>query len=501
MENGVGEPTVNGRHRFLRRAARRRSQLPVRVRDITVTDEHEVKRAVHAAMLGNAMEWFDFGIYAYLAVTIGEVFYPSGSETAQTLSSLATFAAAFLVRPIGGLVLGPLGDRIGRKSILALTMIMMAGATCAIGLLPSHAAIGFWAPVLLVLLRMVQGFSTGGEYGGAATFIAEYAPDRRRGYWASFLELGTLAGYTAAASLVTLLYTLLSDDAMISWGWRIPFLVAAPIGLVGLYLRVKLEDTPAFRQQQHDAGETGKATRPPEAKSLKTMFTGQWRAMVLCVALVAAYNVNDYMLLSYMPTYLESTIDISGTAGLMAIVVVMVISILLINRVGRLSDRVGRKPILMTGSIGFLVLALPSFLLIRTGHWVAIFVGLLALGLMLLCYLGVMSASLPALFPTELRYGSLAIAFNVGVSVFGGTTPLAVEALVSVTGSNLMPAVYMMCAACIGIVAVAVMKETSRKPLDGSAPAVATREEAEEIAEERRAEDTAAIRADVAVPS
>lgn len=253
-------PEAVARHRSLFRAVHRRRNPVLRRSDITVTDEAAVKRAVKATALGNAMEWFDFGVYSYLAVIIGKVFFSGAGDTVQVIASLATFAAAFLVRPLGGMFFGPLGDRVGRKKILALTMIMMAAATLSIGLIPSYATIGVWAPVLLILCRMVQGFSTGGEYGGAATFIAEYAPDKRRGFWGSFLEFGTLIGYTVAASLVTALTLLLSDDAMQQWGWRIPFLVAGPLGLVGLYLRLRLDESPAFKKLE-EAGSPPPSTR------------------------------------------------------------------------------------------------------------------------------------------------------------------------------------------------------------------------------------------------
>ncbi|NGO76368.1 MFS transporter [Streptomyces sp. YC504] len=465
-------------HHFLRRAALRRRNPKLRETDVTVTPEPAVKRAVKATMLGNAMEWFDFGVYAYLAVTIGKVFFPSGNDTAQVLSSLATFAAAFLVRPLGGMVFGPLGDRIGRKKVLALTMIMMSTATFAIGVLPGYATVGLWAPALLIFFRMVQGFSTGGEYGGAATFIAEYAPDKRRGFFGSFLEFGTLIGYTFAAVLVTVLQTVLSDAQMLDWGWRIPFMVAAPMGLVGLYLRMRLEETPAFQQMEDESSAGG---GPQERVPFLQRFAGLWPAIAVCIALVAAYNVADYILLSYMPTYLQNTVGYSGTAGLMAIVIVMLILMALINAVGRLSDSIGRKPLLLAGSIGFLVLPVPAFLLIGTGHWISVFAGLMLLGLPLLCLLATMSSVLPALFPTALRYGALAIAFNISVSLFGGTAPLAVEALVSATGNDLMPAYYVMAFAVVGIIAVATLKESAGKPLEGSPPSVATREEAREL--------------------
>ncbi|MCM2428229.1 glycine betaine/L-proline transporter ProP [Streptomyces sp. RKAG337] len=472
------------RHPGLFRVIRRSKNPPLRRSDITVTDEAAVKRAVKAASLGNAMEWFDFGIYSYLAVTIGHVFFPSGSDTVQLLSSFATFAVAFLVRPIGGMVFGPMGDKVGRKKVLALTMIMMAVGTFAIGLIPSYAAIGFWSPVLLILFRLVQGFSTGGEYGGASTFIAEYAPDKRRGYFGSFLEFGTLAGYIGAAGLVTILTTVLDDGSMQSWGWRIPFLVAGPIGLIGLYLRLKLEETPAFQKLGNDTARASDAANGVETTAkgdLAKIFTNYWPTLILCIALVGAYNITDYMLLSYMPTYLTDELHYNETHGLLILLAVMVFLMLVINQVGRLSDHFGRKPLLMTGMLGFLVLTAPAFLLVKQGSLPAVAAGMLMLGLSLVCLLGTMSAALPALFPTQVRYGSLSVGYNLSASLFGGTTPLVITGLISLTGSDMMPAYYSMAAALVGVIAVACMKETAQKPLAGSPPAVATDAEAAEL--------------------
>ncbi|MFF3750044.1 MFS transporter [Streptomyces sp. NPDC002018] len=482
QEHGKEEdPAAVRRHPALFRAARRRTNPAPRRSDITVTDERAVRRAVKAAALGNAMEWFDFGIYSYLAVTIGHVFFPSGNATVQLLSSFATFAVAFLVRPLGGMVFGPLGDRVGRKKVLALTMIMMAIGTFAIGLIPAYATIGFWAPVLLILFRLVQGFSTGGEYGGASTFIAEYAPDKRRGYYGSFLEFGTLSGYIGAAGLVTALHAGVGADSMEAWAWRVPFLVAGPLGLVGLYLRLRLDETPAFRKLESESARSAGTAAPAETTvkgDLAKIFRLHWRTLILCVALVGAYNVTDYMLLSYMPTYLSDELGYSDTHGLLVLLGVMAFLLLIINWIGRLSDRFGRKPLLMTGMLGFLLLSLPAFLLISQGGIPAITAGMLMLGLSLVCLLGTMSAALPALFPTDVRYGSLSVGYNLSASLFGGTTPLVITALISVTGSNLTPAYYAMAAALVGIVAVALMKETAQRPLPGSPPSVATEAEA-----------------------
>ncbi|MFF0510335.1 glycine betaine/L-proline transporter ProP [Streptomyces sp. NPDC004250] len=433
----------------------------------TVTDPALVRRAVKAAALGNAMEWFDFGVYSYIAVTLGKVFFPSGNPTAQLLSTFGAFAAAFLVRPLGGMIFGPLGDRVGRQKVLALTMILMAAGTFAIGLIPSYATIGVWAPVLLLAARLVQGFSTGGEYAGASTFIAEYAPDKRRGFLGSWLEFGTLAGYIGGAGLVTLMTALLSDGDLTSWGWRIPFLIAGPMGIVGLYLRMRLEETPAF------AAEVAKAEKKRPKVPLREMITGQWRALLLCVGLVLVFNVTDYMLLSYMPSYLTSELKYDETHGLLVVLAVMALMMVVQPFAGALTDRVGRRPVIAAGCAGFLLLSVPALLLIREGSLLAVGLGMAALGLLLVCFTASMPSALPALFPTRVRYGSLSIGFNISVSLFGGTTPLVVTALIGATGDMMMPAYYMMAAAVIGGVAVWFMSESAGRPLPGSAPAVA----------------------------
>ena len=447
--------------------------------DVCVTDNASVKRAVKATMLGNAMEWFDFGVYAYLATTIGKVFFPDASGSAQLLSTFAIFAAACRVRPLGGLFFGPLGDRIGRKKVLATTIILMAGSTFAIGLIPSYESIGIAAPILLVLLRLLQGFSTGGEYGGASTFVAEYAPDKRRGFFASFLEFGTLAGYVAAAGIVTIIQTVVSAEDLLQWGWRIPFLIAGPLGLIGLYLRLRLEETPAF--QMMEQAEERSLADESTGKKLRETLVDNWRPLVLCIVLVATYNIAHYGLLSYMPTYLTNTLGYDESHGLVLMIIVMIVMMMGISYVGKFSDRVGRKPLLLSGFIGFFVLSLPAYLLIGVGNYVTVFLGLAILGGLLLLFVGVFPSVLPALFPTGIRYGGLAIGYNLAVSIFGGTTPLVLTALESATGSNLVAPMYMMIAAVIGGIAVLMIPETARKPLDGSPPSVATDEEARRI--------------------
>ena len=276
----------------------------------STVDKATLHRAIAASAIGNATEWFDYGIYAYGVTYISAALFP-GEVGEAVLFALATFAISFLVRPLGGVFWGSLGDRLGRKSVLALTILLMSGATLCVGLIPSYDRIGFWAPLLLIVLRMVQGFSTGGEYGGAATFMAEYAPDDRRGFYGSFLEFGTLAGFSLGAFLMLAFSLLLGDDAMHAWGWRIPFLVAAPMGLIGMYLRARMEDTPVFR-----AHEAASEPHPPPGPGLVTLMRHHWRPMLVVGGLVVALNVVNYTLLSYMPTYLQRRIGLSPDEAL-----------------------------------------------------------------------------------------------------------------------------------------------------------------------------------------
>lgn len=465
--------------RMLRTVLRRRKKA-VAAADVTVTDPPKVRRAVTAAALGNTMEWFDFGVYAYLAGTLGKVFFPSSSPGAQVVSTFATFAAAFLVRPLGGLVFGPLGDRVGRQKVLAVTMIMMAASTFAVGFLPSYATAGFAAPLLLLVCRLVQGFSTGGEYAGATTYIAEYAPDKRRGFLGSWLDFGTFVGYSLGSGLVTVLTAVLGSDGLTDWGWRIPFFVAGPLGLIGLYMRLKLEETPAFQREEEAQAEALAEGDPVEEARqsgkgrLKEIFTDHWEAVLICMGLVLLYNVTNYMVTSYLPTYMSETLGEPETSSQLLVLGTMLLVVLTITTVGRTSDRWGRRPVFLFGSIALIVFAIPAFLLIRQGGILLPAFGCGILGLLLVCFAGTSASTLPALFPTRMRYGALSIAFNVSVSLFGGTTPLFASALVEVTGSDMVPAYYLMVAGVVGLVATFFLHETAGKPLRGSGPMVET---------------------------
>ncbi|MBQ0927012.1 MFS transporter [Saccharopolyspora endophytica] len=467
------------------RGRRSRGRKPTRPtpEDVTKVEESKVRKAVAAAAIGNTMEWFDFGVFSYLTVVISQVFFPSNSPTAQLLSTFATFAVAFLVRPLGGFFFGPLGDRIGRRKVLAITMITMAVGTFAIGLIPSYASIGIGAPVLLLVARLVQGFSTGGEYGGATTFVSEYAPDRRRGFMASWLEFGTLTGYSLGAAVVTVLTITLSQPDMVSWGWRIPFLLGGPLGLIGLYLRFRLEETPAFEQEGSRAEDDRGANR---RNSYREIFVTCWRPLLVCVGLVLVFNVTNYTLTAYMPTYLTVVLGFSHPQSLVLIMTVMILVIGLVVALGRHSDRVGRLPVIGFGSGALIVLAVPAFLLMSTGTWWAVLLGVLVLGLVLVCFSSTLPSTIPALFRTSVRYGGVSIGYNLSVALFGGTAPLISEALIGATGSRIAPAFVLVVAGAVGIVAVLFARESARRALPGSSPSATTDAEARKTARDQR---------------
>lgn len=424
------------------------------------TSARVVRRAIAAAATGNAIEWYDYLIYAYSATTMGKVFFPGGSPTTQLLSAYGVFAISFLVRPFGGLILGPLGDRHGRQRVLALTILLMSGGTALIGILPSYATIGVASPALLVLLRLLQGFSTGGEYGGAATFMAEYAPDARRGFLGSFLEFGTLCGVIAGSGLVTLGQVALGSASFDAWGWRLPFLLALPLGLVGLYLRWRLDDTPVFSA----LGAEDKLERQTRTHVLELLR--HWRPGLICMGLVLMLNITDYTLLIYMPEYLSGPLHLTPSTGLVMTLSVYVVLLAVINQAGRLSDRVGRKPVWYASAIGFLILSIPAFVLMSRG-WVPAIIGFVVLGLLLVLQLGTTSATFPALFPTQIRYGGFAISYNISTSLFGGTAPLVNAFVIAKTHLNIWPALYMMAACAIGVIALVFAPETAGRSLRG----------------------------------
>ncbi|MCZ4552115.1 MFS transporter [Gordonia rubripertincta] len=418
-----------------------------------------LRKAIGASAIGNATEWYDYGVYAATTTYLTQAFFPGDLGTIGTMLG---FAISFVLRPIGGMVWGPIGDRIGRKAVLAMTILLISGATALIGVLPTEAVVGVWAPVLLITLRVVQGFSTGGEYGGAATFMAEYAPDNKRGKYGSFLEFGTLAGFVMGTAFVLVLELFLTDDQMQQWGWRIPFLFALPLGLIGLYLRNQMNDTPVFTEMEQKNEIEGSAWQ-----AFKALLTTYWQPILVMFGLVIALNVANYTLLAYQPTYLKTTIGMTETTGTMVILIGELAMMACIPFFGAWSDRIGRKPMWWGSLIGLFVFALPMYWLMGQGLAWAI-VGFVVLGLLYIPQLSTISATFPAMFPTQVRYAGFAISYNVATAAFGGTAPLINDAVTANEGWELFPAAYMMLACAVGMIALPFLRETAGCSIRGS---------------------------------
>ena len=460
---------------------RKKRHKPMHINDITIIDDSKLKKAITAAALGNAMEWFDFGVYGFVAYALGQVFFPGASPGVQMIAALATFSVPFLVRPLGGLFFGAMGDKFGRQKVLSVTIIIMAVSTFCIGLIPSYASIGIWAPILLLLAKLAQGFSVGGEYSGAAIFVAEYSPDRKRGFMGSWLDFGSIAGFVMGAGVVVLISSIVGEANFLDWGWRIPFFIAAPLGLIGLYLRHALEETPAFQQHVDKMEkEDRNAIENPPKTSFKEIAAKHWKSLLVCVGIVISTNVTYYMLLTYMPSYLSHNLHYSEDHGVLIIIAIMVGMLFVQPVIGMLSDRFGRRPFILIGSVALFALSIPAFIMINSNVLGLIFAGLLVLAVVLNCFIGVMASSLPAMFPTHIRFSALASAFNISVLI-AGLTPTLAAWLVESTQNLMMPAYYLMVIAVIGLITGLSMKETANRPLKGATPAASDIQEAKEI--------------------
>ncbi|MEL4378030.1 glycine betaine/L-proline transporter ProP [Brucella cytisi] len=458
--------------------------VPLQIHDIKVIDNAKLKKAITAAALGNAMEWFDFGVYGFVAYALGQVFFPNASPGTQTIAALATFSVPFLVRPLGGLFFGVMGDRFGRQKVLSLTIIIMAASTFCIGLIPSYTTIGIWAPILLLICKLAQGFSVGGEYTGAAIFVAEYAPDKRRGFLGSWLDFGSIAGFVLGAGFVVFLSIMVGEQAFLDWGWRVPFYLAAPLGLIGLYLRHAAEETPAFTQQLEALEKEDRdAIEDRPMVSFREIVRKYWRALSVCIGMVLVTNITYYMLLTYMPTYLSQSLGYSEDRGVLIIIVVMIGMLFVQPVVGFLSDRFGRRPFLVIGSVGLLLFSVVAFHLIASGKIATIFAGLLILAILLNCLTGIMASTLPALFPARIRYSALAAAFNISI-IIAGLTPTVAAWLVETTDNIYLPAYYLMCAAIVGLVTAFFLPETANRPLRGDTPSASNKKEARLLLQE-----------------
>ncbi|NAZ77043.1 MFS transporter [Kineococcus sp. T13] len=419
-------------------------------------DPAALRRSIAAGAVGVFVHWFDWAIYAYLAGTLGTVFFPETSGSAAVLSVFAVFAVSFAIRPLGALVFGPLGDRVGRKRTLSIVILLMSTGTLLIGLLPGYDTIGIAAPILLVAIRLLQGLAAGGEFGSAASFLAEFSPAKRRGFGVSWLEVGSLLGFLAGSLAYYLLNISLSEQQLLDGGWRIPFLAAAPLGIIGLIIRSRIEDTPEYRALE--------STDSIPTSPVRELFANHLGTMLRAAAIMTTMHVTFYAVLTYLVTYETDHLGHSADDAALLSTGMSLLALVLVPSFGRLSDRLGRRPVFLGAAIALFLLATPAFLLMRTGTAGTVVAGLV-LAVLLSAILGTYAVWSAELFPTRNRQGGLSLAYNVSAALFAGTVPFLMTVLIEATGSILVPGPYLMVAAAVGIIAALTLRETAGQSL------------------------------------
>lgn len=404
------------------------------------------RRAITATILGNGFEWFDFMVYGFFAITIGQLFFPTGNDLTSLLLSVATFGVGFVVRPIGGILIGMYSDRVGRKAALSLTILLMAGGTALIGLAPTYEQIGIAAPIMIIFARLMQGFSAGGEMGSATAFLTEHAPANRKGYYASWIQSSIGFAVVLGATAGTILTLWLTPEEVKAWGWRIPFLLGILIGPIGFYIRSNVDETPAFL-----------ATKEKVKKPFSEVLKIYPRETFTTFSMVILWTVCIYVLLFYMPTYAVKTLKMPQSMSFIAGVIGGLIITVLSPFVGAWSDRIGRRKILAFSSGGILLLAYPMFaLVVSSPTQTSLILFQAVFGLLIAGYTGPILAAFSEIFPSRVLSTGLSVAYNVAVMTFGGFASLILTWLIATTGSAMAPALYVIAASAISFLGVTV---------------------------------------------
>ncbi|MFE5708780.1 MFS transporter [Rhodococcus koreensis] len=421
-------------------------------------EPNKMRKVITAAAVGNFIEWYDFAVYGFLATTLAAQFFPSENPTSALLETFAVFAVAFALRPLGGIFFGRLGDRLGRRSTLSLTVILISGSTAAIGLMPTYSSVGVVAPILLVLARCVQGFSAGGEYAGACAYVIEHAPRDKRASVSSFIPVSTFWSFAFAAGFTFGLSHLLDSAAMSDWGWRVPFLIALPLGLFGFYLRFKLEESPLFESAEHDEE---LVTSP-----VKETIVHHWRTIVLLAGFIAATALSFYTFTTYMSTFMQVVGGLNQPSALLSSCICLILAGALCPVVGRMSDRIGRRATTRSACLILIVAVFPAFIMAGTGVlWISI-VGQMLLGIGAVMTGIVTAVLMSELFPTRVRYTASASSYNLAYTLFGGSAPFIATLLISTTGNRLAPAMYLVIVCIIALAACSKLPETSNRALN-----------------------------------
>ncbi|TQC48780.1 MFS transporter [Rhodococcus sp. WS4] len=423
-----------------------------------VIDIRASRRALIAGSLGNLVEWYEFAIYAYMAPIIAPLFFPSQSSTAAIMSTFLLFALAFFLRPVGALIFGRLTDRIGRGPVLAVIIGLMAAATTCIGLLPTHAQIGMWAPILLTTCRIAQGISAGGEMGGAVSLLVESAPIRRRGLYGSWALVGTTMGYVLGGGVATAISVALSEEALQEWGWRVGFLIAAPLGLVVFYLRTKVDETPHFKHVQAER-QPGASTNIAESDNFPRYTV---RYLVATVGVIIVYTGIGNIFLVGMPTLLSNSYSMSFHESYFLAMVTGLSTAVAMPIFGALSDRIGRPPVLMAGATSVVILSYPLYLMLSMGFAGGL-VALAIAGFLIGIVGGPTPAFLAERFRTRNRATGVSVSYAISVALFGGTAPYVITWLASTTGNPRSPAYYTILCAGLSVLALLSIRGSQRK--------------------------------------
>jgi MFS transporter, MHS family, proline/betaine transporter len=409
-------------------------------------------RVLAAGAIGNILEWYDFAVYGYLASIFGRNFFPSDERLLSLLSAFAVFAIAFMMRPLGGIVFGHIGDRFGRKSALLTSVVAMALSTFAIGVLPTYAMIGVVAPVLLVILRMIQGASVGGEFTISIIFLVEQSPSRRRGFIGSWASFSASAGIVLGSAVGALVASLLDRTALTEWGWRVPFLFGIALGGLAYVLR---------RRSIDETFEVVQFNQLPVVEALKT----DWRDMVRGFIIIIALSGNITLVFIYLATWLQQVDEISAARALAINTFGMIVMLIFVPVFGSLSDRFGRKPILLASLAGFIVFSWPLLRLLDSTQDVAIIIGEVGFAIIIAAFSGTMPAAMVELYPQRIRCSALSLSYNTAAGLAGGVAPMIAVYLMGITHSPMSPALYLVAAAAISMLGVVSMPNRTGQPL------------------------------------
>ncbi|MFD5312476.1 MFS transporter [Streptomyces ardesiacus] len=414
-----------------------------------------IRKIAIASLTGTALEWYDFFLYGTAsALVLGTLFFPEASSLAGTLASFGTFAVGFAARPLGGIVFGHFGDRLGRKPMLVITLLVMGFTTFLIGALPTYAQIGVWAPILLTLLRVLQGIAVGGEWGGSVLMITEHAPAGRRGFYSAWSQVGINLGFVTSAGVFAAVQAM-SDEAFLSWGWRIPFLLGAVPALVGLVIRLRIEETPEFQSVQHE----GEKQRLPLLHALKT----HPRSILITAGARMAENGASYIFLVFSLAY-GKHIGVGNGLLLTGIIVANVVEGASMVGFGALSDRIGRRPVYMAGAVTLVLFAFPFFWLLDTGTPVLVWLALVvAIGIGHGAMIGTQPSFFTELFGKSSRYSAISLGHELASVFAGGLSPLIATALLAATDSSWPISLYIVVLGCITLVSVYFARETVQR--------------------------------------